>query len=123
MNAIMYFGPHMFEPLGLDKNKFQVIVTAVNFVATWLPILFADRLGRRLLLVVGAIGMTVSCVVLGTLGHLYMRDGQFPPRGSLVPVVMSSMIFLFVASFAASWGPMVWVYTAEMYPLRYRSWL
>lgn len=123
MNAIMYFGPRMFEQLGLDRNRMQVYVTVMNFCATFAAVIFADGLGRRFLLAAGAVGMLLPCVILSTVGSLYLQNGQVPPAGSSLPTVMSSMIFLFVASFAMSWGPMVWVYTAEMYPLRYRAWL
>lgn len=121
MNSIMYFGPRMFADLGLNPNRFQVITNLVNFASTGMAILCADRLGRRCLLAVGALGMLLPSLVLAALGSLYLGDTAKTPGGP-VSFVMASMIFIFVASFAMSWGPMVWVYTAEMYPLRSRSW-
>lgn len=124
MNAFMYFGPRIFGDLGLDENKCQVLLSTVNFLATFPAILCADRFGRRFLLVWGAAGMGAACFVMGYLGCFLTKQvgDDLEPLYDAVPTGLLAMVFFFVICFAASWGPIVWVYTAEIYPLKYRGW-
>lgn len=124
MNAFMYFGPRIFRDLGFSENKFQTINNAVNFLSTFPAVLVADKLGRRFLLLWSALGMTCACMIMGTVGTMYIlptEDGGWMSVNSEAGVVMASTIFFFVFNFAYGWGPIVWVYTAEIFPLRYRS--
>lgn len=116
MNAFMYFGPRVFIEAGftLDANVFQTILTGVNFVATFPALFLADRCGRRVLLCCGAAGMALACATLGFLGGRTQS-------GSIADWLVTGMILFFVANFAYSWGPIVWVYNAEIFPLRHRS--
>jgi len=123
MNAFMYYGPTMFKDVGLDADNFQVYTNFCNFLATFVAVLFADSFGRRSLLTVGAVGQLVPCVVLALVGNVRTLDASGAVMApGWVMYLMPAMVFTFVASFAASWGPIVWVYTAEIYPLRYRAW-
>lgn len=124
MNAFMYFGPRLFRSLGLSENVFQTINNAVNFVSTIPAIFLADTCGRRSLLISGAVAMTVACLAMGTLGEFCMQKTE---EGWLAPsvaaqVAIVAMVFLFVANFAYGWGPLTWVYCAEIFPLKHRSW-
>eukprot|EP00438_Fugacium_kawagutii_P024270 Skav206664 [mRNA] locus=scaffold56:78473:79186:+ [translate_table: standard] len=115
MNAFMYFGPRIFHSLHLNENKFQALNNLVNCVAT-LPALFlADRCGRRCLLICSASGMLISCCVMAVVG--ISKDDN----DTVASYITVSMIFFFVVNFAYGWGPMVWVYCAEIFPLRHRS--
>lgn len=125
MNAFMYFGPEIFQTMGLDTNKFQVIICTVNFAATFPAILCSDSFGRRSLLLVGAAAMCAACLAMGAAGRGLTAGGHSSSsvslaRGLWADCVIGS-IFVFIASFAASWGPMVWVYCAEIFPLQHRS--
>eukprot|EP00434_Breviolum_minutum_P026279 symbB.v1.2.023226.t1/scaffold2109.1/size89064/3 len=97
------------------ENKFQALNNAVNCLATLPALCLADRCGRRCLLISGAIGMFLSCVIMALVG-LNKVEGDL--QASYLTI---SMIFLFVANFAYGWGPIVWVVCAEIFPLRYRS--
>jgi len=127
MNAFMYFGPRIFGDLGFDPVKFQVLANTANFIATFPAVLFADRLGRRPLMLAGAFGMAVACFSIGAVGPLVMptaeaTGGQAQRWTGFGPNLVASMVFLFIVSFAATWGPIVWVYCAEIFPQKYRSW-
>uniref|UniRef100_A0A7S2JXX6 Hexose transporter 1 n=1 Tax=Zooxanthella nutricula TaxID=1333877 RepID=A0A7S2JXX6_9DINO len=117
MNAFMYFGPRIFGSLGLDQNRFQVMTSLVNFGATFPAIFLADGFGRRSLLLVGACAMAVACLAMGLAGF----GAAGAELGDAAAVICVPMVFLFVASFAATWGPIVWVYCAEIFPQRNRS--
>lgn len=123
MNAFMYFGPRIFGSLGLSPNKFQTINNAVNCVSTLPALYLADRAGRRSLLIVGALGMSLACGIMGVLGLIFIeyRDGRFELENGSVGVLLAICVFFFVMSFACSWGPIVWTYCSEIFPLKYRA--
>eukprot|EP00929_Paragymnodinium_shiwhaense_P087516 TRINITY_DN47677_c0_g1_i1.p1 TRINITY_DN47677_c0_g1~~TRINITY_DN47677_c0_g1_i1.p1 ORF type:complete len:467 (-),score=58.71 TRINITY_DN47677_c0_g1_i1:300-1700(-) len=123
MNCFMYFGPRVFRSLELDENFFQTMMNAVNFVASIPAVILADRCGRRSLLAWSATGMTIACVIMGLLGLMSVRRTASGWRSSSEPagVVMVFVVACFIANFAYGWGPMVWVYCAEMFPMRFRS--
>lgn len=124
MNAFMYFGPRMFADLGLNVNTVQTLTNAVNFVATFPALFIVDRCGRRVLLICSALGMTLACVVLGTLGHFFVApqpNGSWTSSSELASMGIIAMVFFFIMNFAYGWGPIVWVYNSEIYPLKYRS--
>lgn len=105
MNFFMYFGPRLFKHMNVDANLFQT------------------KTGRRSLFIAGAVGMAVSNFVLGFLG-IYGTTGHgenSKPSSPLVGVALAAMVLCFIASFASTWGPTVWVYCAEMFPLRHRA--
>lgn len=127
MNAFMYFGPKIFEGIfgAGSKNMFSTITNAVNFIATFPAVFLADRAGRRSLMVWSAVGMLIACTVTGLLGTIYLKPdgkGGFEPlENETVGWVMAISIFFFVANFAFGFGPIVWVYIAEIFPIRYRA--
>jgi len=116
MNAFMYFGPRIFQGFGLDGNKFQTINNLINFVSTFPALYLADHYGRRSLLIPSACGMAIACFVMALLGHAKTADSPLS-----IGILMSLMVFFFVFNFAYGWGPMVWVYCAEMFPFRFRG--
>ena len=66
------------------------------------------------LLRASAAGMALSCVTIALVGDTCLDD----PRCAYVACVA---IFVFIFCFAFGWGPVVWVYCAEIFPLKYRS--
>jgi len=68
INALMYFGPTIFKSAGVEPIVFQVIQASVNFASTFPAIYMVDRLGRKFLFLVGAIGMTVCFTIIGSMG-------------------------------------------------------
>eukprot|EP00931_Biecheleriopsis_adriatica_P053556 TRINITY_DN31371_c0_g1_i1.p1 TRINITY_DN31371_c0_g1~~TRINITY_DN31371_c0_g1_i1.p1 ORF type:complete len:523 (+),score=63.32 TRINITY_DN31371_c0_g1_i1:54-1571(+) len=123
INAFVSFGPRIFLSLGLDANFFQTLMTAVFFVATLPAMYFIERFGRRSLLLSGAAGMFLSSTVVTTLGIIYTRqqEGKVEVLNRAAGHAMVASIFIFIASFAYSWGPTTWVYCAEIFPLKVRG--
>jgi len=108
INAVLYYAPLMFENMGASTNSAflqAVIVGAANTVFTLVAFLTVDRLGRKPLLVIGAVIMAVAMLVLGTLFALHAVG-----LWAVVAVVV------YIAGFALSWGPVVWVLLAEIFP-------
>ena len=108
INAVLYYAPLMFRNMGASTNSalWQTIIVGVaNVIFTVVAIVTVDRLGRRPLLIAGALVMAVA---MGTLGALFYR--QALGFGALAAVV------LYIAGFAFSWGPVTWVLLSEMFP-------
>lgn len=123
MNAMMYFGPRIFEAAGLPGTSTQTVSNSVNFFATFLAIYLADSRGRASLLTWGAGGMASASFMMGCLGHFYMSGvtGDLNMSSSSAGAAFAASVFVFIFCFAFSWGPMVWVYCAEIFPLEYRG--
>lgn len=114
INTIMYYAPKIFAQIGLSNDTALLQTIAIggtNLVFTIVSILLIDRLGRKFLILAGSIGMTV---MLAGLSLLYLRDMA---TGILVLV----FILGYIAFFAASLGPALWVVVAEIFPNRLRS--
>ena len=108
INAVLYYAPLMFSNMGASTDSAllqTIIVGAANTIFTVVAILTVDRLGRKPLLIIGALIMAVSMIALGLL-----FNAQVVGIGSLVAVVA------YIAGFALSWGPVVWVLLSEMFP-------
>lgn len=114
INAIIYYGPRILEEAGFalsDALGGQVIIGIVNVVFTFVAIWKIDDLGRRPLLIGGVSGLVASLVVIGLLFRMGATEGPW----------LLIFILLFIACFAASFGPVIWVLLAEMYPTRVRG--
>lgn len=86
---------------------------------------FIEYTGRRSLFIFGALGMSISTITLGLLG-IYGTVGSgfgdiLKPKSPWIGDVMACMVLTFIACFASTWGPTVWVYCAEIFPLRHRA--
>lgn len=130
MNAFMYFGPKIFEAIGFSKNVFTTINNFVNFLSTFPAVILADIAGRRVLMLSSAIGMTLACVVMGIVGLMSVTkisdpanpgEEVFHVASSNAGWVIAISAFFFVFNFAYGFGPLVWVYCSEIFPLRYRT--
>lgn len=114
INAILYYGAEIFaNALGYgpeDALKQQLWLGAVNFAFTFLALFTVDKWGRKPLLLLGVSGMFVGLMILGTT--VYTQQ---------LGVLSLIGILLFIASFAMSMGPVVWVLISEIFPNRARS--
>src|SRR5688572_27945257 len=108
INAVLYYAPLMFQNMGAstDSALLQTIIVGVaNIVFTLVALVTVDRWGRKPLLILGAVVMAVSMIALGFL----FSSGNVG-TAALVAVVA------YIAGFALSWGPVVWVLLAEIFP-------
>ncbi|KAI0449240.1 high-affinity glucose transporter RGT2 [Xylaria acuta] len=125
INFIFYYGTQYFKNSGIE-NPFtiQVITSVINVVST-IPGLYAvDKFGRRPLLFWGAIGMCLGQFVVALLGTL--TTGQDDAGNTIVyneAAQKASIAFVavFIFFFASTWGPLGWVVTGEIYPLKTRA--
>ena len=111
INAVLYFAPRIFESMGVSNNMlFTVIMGIINISFTLVAVFTVEKLGRKPLLITGSIGMAV-----GALGVALSNVVAMP---AIVPVIS---IMVYSACFMFSWGPICWVYIAELFPNTIRS--
>lgn len=117
VNAVLYYGPKIFEDAGLssgDSLFYQVLVGMVNMLTTVLALLIIDKVGRKQLVYYGVSGMIVSLVLIA----IYFSYGESLGWSSIVMLVF---FLLYVFFTAVSISAVVWVLLSEMYPTRVRG--
>ena len=113
INAILYYSNYIFAAAGfsqLSGSLQTVLIGFVNLVATFLGMSLIDKLGRKTLLLTGAVGMTVC--LSGVAAIFFLNTHQ----SALVWLLMA-----YISFFAISQGAVIWVYIAEVFPNRVRA--
>jgi SP family xylose:H+ symportor-like MFS transporter len=113
INVVLYYAPEIFKNVGFDTNAslFQtIIVGAVNLIFTVVAIVTVDKLGRKPLQIIGALVMAVAMITLGGAFALQIKG-----------VTALLCMLLYIAGFAVSWGPVVWVLLSEIFPNQIRG--
>lgn len=117
VNAVLYYGPSIFENAGLsggDSLFYQVLVGLVNTLTTVLALVIIDRVGRKKLVYYGVSGMVISLILIA----VYFIYGESWGVSSLFLLIF----FLFyVFCCAVSICAVVFVLLSEMYPTRVRG--
>ena len=125
INAVFYYSNTIWESVGFSESQaFQtsLITTGINVVFTIVAIALVDRVGRKPLLLVGSAGMVVTLATLTWVFGTAPTNAAGQPVLSDGPDVIALIAFnLYVAFFAATWGPVVWVLLGEMFPNRIRA--
>lgn len=112
INAVIYFAPRLFEEAGLGTSAALLAslgIGVVNLVATGLAVLLIDRLGRRMLMVIGSVGYVLS--LAGIAMAFSLHAGGF----------VAPLVFLFIAAHAVGQGAVIWVFIAEVFPAEARA--
>ena len=120
----LYHSTTLWESVGFQaKDSFTIsVITAVkNIVVTFVAIALVDRVGRRPILLVGSAGMTLSRATMAiALRQAEVVRGSPSLPGAWRPIALVAAN-IFVVSFGASWGPVVWVLLGEIFPTRIRA--
>jgi len=115
INAVFFYAPMIFERSGIGANAAfmqAALVGLVNLAFTVVAMAVIDRFGRRPLLVFGLSGIA-ACMLL--LAWAFSAGDDANPRLILIAILG------FVASFAVSLGPVMWVLFSELFPNRVRG--
>ncbi|KAK8626975.1 hypothetical protein V6N13_134604 [Hibiscus sabdariffa] len=122
IDAVVLYSPRIFEKAGITSSDHKLLATvAVGFVKT-IFILVAtfllDRIGRRPLLLSSIIGMVASLTTLGFSLTIIDHSGE---KVTWAIVLCITMVLAYVAMFSIGMGPITWVYSSEIFPLRLRA--
>jgi SP family xylose:H+ symportor-like MFS transporter len=129
INAVLYYGADIFEQaLGFGQDdvlKQQILLATVNLLFTFIAMVTVDKLGRKPLLMIGGFGMLAGFLIMGfTLyGSDYssINSAGMHTISKMEGIISLIGILLFIASFAMSMGPVVWVILSEIFPNKIRS--
>jgi len=113
INLIFYYAPLIFEKthVGLSPLEQTILADGVNLLFTVVAFWLIDRIGRKKLLLTGSAIMGVCMLTLAALFYLNLLQNYF--------VLIT--IFVYIAGFASTWGVVLWVYVAEIFPNKIRG--
>ncbi|KAI8582480.1 hypothetical protein K450DRAFT_206130 [Umbelopsis ramanniana AG] len=124
-NVINYYSPTIFKSIGLSGDEADLLATGLYgtlkiFVTLFTAFFITDRVGRRKPLIFGGIGMAICMFMVGAMVKIMPLQTPDASIGatSYVGVVF---IFMFACVYSMSWGPVVWVYTSEIFPTNIRA--
>ncbi|KIO19081.1 hypothetical protein M407DRAFT_246291 [Tulasnella calospora MUT 4182] len=116
INFIFYYGTTFFKRSGIsDPFLISVATNVVNVGMTVPGIWLVDRAGRRSLLLIGAAGMLFCEYIVAIVG-VAVSDTNLAAQKVLI-----AFVCIYIAFFAATWGPIAWVITGEIFPLNVRA--
>jgi SP family sugar:H+ symporter-like MFS transporter len=125
INVVFYYGGTLWQAAGFTEASAlltNVVNGSVNVVFTFVAIALVDRVGRRPLLLVGSLG---QALMLGVMAYVFATAAQggaggieMQGRQGLVALLAANA---YIAFFAFSWGPVMWVMLGEMFPNRFRG--
>ncbi|MCS3733972.1 sugar porter family MFS transporter [Mucilaginibacter dorajii] len=114
INAVIYYGPRILSDAGINITNAllgQIIFGLANFIFTLIAIWKVDKMGRRPLYIVGALGATVCLFFTGVCFY----------TGATNNIALVVSIILFLACFAFSIGPLKFVIASEIFPTKIRG--
>ena len=113
INTVIDYAPKILLAAGIEiKNALlqTSLIGFINFIFTFVAILYIDKLGRRFLYLIGSMGMVVTLLMLA-VSFYFKLEGIF----TLI------CILLFIAFFASCIGPVFWTLVSEIFPNRIRG--
>ncbi|KIW03089.1 uncharacterized protein PV09_05734 [Verruconis gallopava] len=117
INAIIYYAPQIFKAIGLSGNSVDLLATGVvgiiNFFSTIPALMFLDRWGRRKVLMIGATGMAIAQLIVGTLFAVYKDSWSSHRAAGWAAAVF---IWIYISNFAFSIGCVNWIMPSEIFP-------
>ncbi len=117
VNAVLYYGPSIFETSGLssgDSLFYQSLIGLVNMGTTILALLIIDKVGRKKLVYIGVTGMILSLILIG----LYFLMGEAWGMSSLF---LLGCFIAYIFFTAGSISAVIFVFLSEMYPTKIRG--
>ncbi|KAG6902331.1 hypothetical protein C0995_001368 [Termitomyces sp. Mi166 len=116
INFIFYYGTTFFKNSGISDPFLISIATNIVNVFMTLPGMWGvERFGRRRLLLIGAAGMCICEFIVAIVGVTISVQNIAGQK------VLIAFVCIYIAFFAATWGPIAWVITGEIFPLQVRA--
>jgi sugar porter (SP) family MFS transporter len=120
INAIVYYAPTILTGFGVSETTallFGFLNGLVNIgtIALVIRAKVVDRRGRKPVLLAGLVGMSVSLFAVGAAVLLLPSDSP------ALFIVAAAAFVVFTNTFSATWGPVLWVLLAEIFPLAIRG--
>lgn len=130
VNFIFYYSSTFLQTTGAVSNVFltSFIFTIINVCSTPISFVTIEKIGRRPLLLWGALGMLICEFLVGIIGdtvgfnHTHL-DASGATKANNISAVDAQIAFIaiYIFFFASTWGPGAWVVIGEIFPLPIRS--
>ncbi|KAH8892409.1 general substrate transporter [Thozetella sp. PMI_491] len=122
IDAVIYYASSVFMSFGLTSSTIALLatgVTGVVFLVSTVPaMLIIDKVGRKPLLIVGSGMMCATMVIVGIIVAKFSHNWPAHVEAGWSAVCL---IWLYIAAFAATSGPVSWVVVSEIFPLSIRA--
>lgn len=124
INVIFYYSSILWQAVGFSEQDslwVTVITGGTNIITTLVAIAFVDKFGRKPLLLIGSVGMTIT---LGTMAVTFAQAPVVAGQPTLTGTAALTALIaanLYVFCFGFSWGPIVWVLLGEMFSNQIRA--
>ena len=119
INTIIYYSPKIFLMAGFEGARAAILASvsigAVCVISSTIAFFVIDKLGRRKLYMIGLSGMVISLFALGMCFVLQSSMGNFVKQITVV------LIWIYIAFFSVSLGPLGWIIISEVFPLKVRG--
>lgn len=116
INLITYYAAVIYSNLGMSDFMSRLLA-ALNgteyFIASWPAVFLVERVGRRKLMLFGAVGQAATMAILAGVNS--------DPNNKGANIAGIVFLFVFNTFFAVGWLGMTWLYPAEIVPLRIRA--
>lgn len=122
INVISFYAPIIFRTIGFGESTSLLSPVVSGLVATsltFLSLLIVDKLGRKVIIILGGVQMFVSQMLIGGVMAAKLGDHGELSKGYGILVLI--LICIYVAGFGFSWGPLGWLVPSEIFPLEIRS--
>ena len=113
INFILYYAPEILERSGLaakDSLLNSIAIGGTNLVFTFVGLYLIDRIGRKILLIIGSLGYILSLSMVAWA--FYSHAG---------PGLLMVFLLLFIAAHAIGQGAVIWVFISEIFPNKVRA--
>jgi sugar porter (SP) family MFS transporter len=129
VNFIFYYSTPFLQSTGAISNAFltSMIFTIINVLSTPISFYTMERVGRRPLLIWGALGMFICQVIVGAVGDtvgfnkIHTVNGNSIANNIGAVNAQVAFIAIYIFFFASTWGPGAWVVIGEIFPIPIRS--
>ncbi|BES96718.1 transporter [Nesidiocoris tenuis] len=117
INGVIFYASDIFKSAGssLDENIATIITGIVSVAGTFLSTQIIDRLGRKPLLFVSDVFMSISAAILGI--YFFLQQGNYEiANNSVVKMIPLIAVCAFIVMFAIGFGPIPWMFIGEIFP-------
>lgn len=120
INAVIFYTTQIFEDTGsdIDSSIQTIIVGVVNFASTFIATILIDRLGRKVLLYISSVAMTITLALLGAYFYLMSQTTLDISAYSWIPL---ASFVIYVLGFSFGFGPVPWLMMGEILPAKIRG--
>lgn len=113
INFVLYYAPEILERAGLGSKESlfnSIAIGGSNLIFTFVGLYFIDKVGRRMLLIIGSFGYILSLLMVAYAFYSHASSG-----------FLLFSLLLFIGAHAMGQGAVIWVFISEIFPNKVRA--